>query len=160
MINFSEIDHVPFMKEALKEAEKAGKRGDRPIGAVIVHNGKIISRGSSGNKTQKSDIAHAETTAIYGCASYLQEYGRECIIYTTVEPCVMCLATAVLANIRNFVFAVQDKYMNTKTIIDSNPYIKARIHNYVSGILESESIRILKKYTPEDVQILQKGIRQ
>jgi tRNA(adenine34) deaminase len=159
MIDFFEIDHVPFMKEALKEAEKAGKIGDRPIGAVIVHNGKIISRGSSGNKTQKSDIAHAETAAMYGCASYLKEYGRECILYTTVEPCVMCLATAVLANIRSIVFAVKDNYMNTKTIIDSNPYIKARIHNYVSGILESESIRILKKYAPEDVQILQKGIR-
>lgn len=159
MINFNEIDHAKFMKEALKEAEKAGKRGDNPIGAVIVHDGKIISRGSSENKTQKSDVAHAETAAIYGCASYLHEYGRECILYTTVEPCVMCLTTAVLANIRSIVFAVKDNYMQTKTIIDSHPYIKARIYNYVSGILESESLKILKKYKFEDVSLIQKGTR-
>ena len=50
MANFHEYNHQSFMEEALKEAEEAGKRGDRPIGTVIVHNGTIISRGFQSNK--------------------------------------------------------------------------------------------------------------
>jgi tRNA(adenine34) deaminase len=159
VLNFNEIDHVSFMKEAIKEAEKAGKRGDKPIGAVIVHRGRIIARGSNQNKTRKSDVAHAENGAIYSCESYLQTYGRECVLYTTVEPCVMCLATIVLANIRNIVFAVEDNYMKTKMIIDSSPYIKARIHNYVSGVLEEASLNTLRKYMDEDLALILKGVR-
>jgi tRNA(adenine34) deaminase len=159
MIDLTLIDHSVFMKEALREAQKAGKRGDRPIGAVIVHNGKIISRGSSRSKTRSSDVSHAENTAILKCEVYLKEHGRECILYTTVEPCVMCLSTAVLANIRNIVFALEDKYMNTKGFIQSNPYLKNRVHNYVNGILENESIALLQKYAPEDAQIILTGMR-
>jgi len=159
MIDLTAIDHTVFMREALKEARKAGKRGDIPIGAVIVHNGIIISRGMNGIKTKKSHVAHAENTAIFKCASYLQENGRECILYTTVEPCVMCLSTIVLANIRNVVFGIEDKYMNTKTFIQTNSYLRTRIHNYVSGILANESIDILQKYTPEDARIVLTGIR-
>lgn len=157
--NFNEIKHEEFMKEALKEAEEAGKRGDRPIGAVIVHNGRIISRSSSKYNTLDSDVAHAENTAIFNCAPYLKKYGRECIIYTTVEPCVMCLTTIVMAHIRNVVFAFEDKYMNMKPFINSNPYIKDRIHNYLSGVLYEESLNILKKYSPEDAEIMLKGKR-
>ena len=147
------------MKEALKEAEKAGKRGDRAIGAVIVHNGQIISRGSSRWKTRNSDVSHAENTAILRCESYLHENGRECILYTTVEPCIMCLATAVFANIRNIVFAVEDRFMNTKMFIESHPYLKSRVHNYIPGILANESIALLQKYSPEDARIVLTGQR-
>lgn len=155
--NLNEVNHEFFMREALKEAEEAGKRGDRPIGAVIVHNGIIISRSSSRCTTLHSDVAHAENTAILNCAAYLQDYGRECIIYTTVEPCIMCLTTIVMANIRNIVFAAEDKYMNMRPFIDSNPYIKKRIHNYLSGILAEESIEIINKYDPEDGKIIMNG---
>lgn len=157
--DFNEIDHELFMREALKEGEEAGKRGDKPIGAVIVHNGIIISRGANRSKTQHTHVGHAENTAILNCASYLSDYGRECIIYTTVEPCVMCLGTIVMANIRSIVFAVEDKYMNMKPYIDSNPYLKKRVHNYLSGVLTEESFSILKKYAPDDAEIIMNGIR-
>jgi tRNA(adenine34) deaminase len=159
MIDLNTIDHTIFMKEALREALKAGKRGDRPIGAVIVYNGQIISRGSSKFKTRQSNVAHAENTAIIKCESFLKDNGPECVLYTTVEPCIMCLSTAVFANIRSIVFGVEDKYMNMKPFIQSNPYISSRIHNYIPGILENESIAILKKYTPEDARIILTGIR-
>jgi tRNA(adenine34) deaminase len=83
--NFHEYDHHYFMEEALKEAEEAGKRGDRPIGAVIVHSGTIISRGSNRINTMDSDLAHAEINAMYSCASYLRKHARECILYTSVD---------------------------------------------------------------------------
>ncbi|SFA69803.1 MULTISPECIES: nucleoside deaminase [unclassified Bacillus (in: firmicutes)] len=146
--NLDGVDHFLFMKEALKEAKEAGDRGDRPIGCVIVHNGKIISRGSNRYKTMDSHVEHAEMNAIFNCASYLKKHSRECILYTTVEPCVMCLSTIVVSNIRNVVFAVEDKYMNMTTIIESNPYIKNRLHHYIGGILEEESINLLNTYDP------------
>lgn len=157
--NFNEINHEGFMKEALKEADEAGKRGDIPIGAVIVHHNKIISRGSNMINTMNSDVAHAESSAILKCAPYLKNYGRECIIYTTVEPCIMCLTTIVMANIRNVVFALEDKYMNMKPFIDSNPYIKNRLHNYLGGIMDKESYDIIRKYSPSDAEIILKGVK-
>ncbi|SES98966.1 tRNA(adenine34) deaminase [Oceanobacillus limi] len=155
--NINSVDHHIFMKEALKEAEVAGKRGDRPIGSVIVHNGEIIARGSNSIETTDSNVAHAETTTIYKATSYLRTHARECIIYSTVEPCVMCLSTIVMANIRNVVFAVEDKYMNMKPFIESNPYIKQRVHHYIGGVLEEESVKILKKYSPESAEVVLNG---
>lgn len=157
--NFHEYNHQSFMEEALKEAEEAGKRGDRPIGAVIVHNGTIISRGSNRINTMDSELAHAEVNAMNQCASYLRKHGRECILYTTVEPCMMCLSTITLANIRNVVFAVEDKYMDMAHFIDSNTYIQKRLHNYVSGVLRDESTIILKKFSPFMAEVVLNGRR-
>ncbi|MFD2044284.1 nucleoside deaminase [Ornithinibacillus salinisoli] len=157
--NFDTLDHQTFMKEALIEAEKAGIRGDRPIGSVIIHNGVIIARGANSIETADSNVAHAEINTINKNASYLRKHARECIIYSTVEPCVMCLSTIVMANIRNIVFAVEDKYMDMEPFIASNPYIKQRVHNYVGGVLEDESIDILKRYSPEAAEVVLHGQR-
>jgi tRNA(adenine34) deaminase len=155
--NFHEYDHHFFMQEALKEAEEAGKRGDRPIGAVIVHNGTIISRGSNRINTKDSELEHAEINAMNACASYLRKHARECILYTTVEPCIMCLSTIALANIRNVVFAVEDKYMDMAHFVDSNTYIKKRLHNYLGGVSAEESVQILKTYSPFMAEVVLNG---
>ncbi|MEH7072943.1 nucleoside deaminase [Neobacillus drentensis] len=155
--NFNELDHSIFMKEALKEAEEAGKRGDRPIGTIIVHNGTIISRGSNRINTMDSELAHAEINAMNQCASYLRKHARECILYTTVEPCMMCLTTIALANIRNVVFSVEDKYMDMAHFIDSNSYLKKRLHHYQGGILSDESANLLKKYSSFMAEVVLNG---
>jgi tRNA(adenine34) deaminase len=93
------------------------------------------------------------------CASYLRKHGQECILYTTVEPCMMCLSTITLANIRNVVFAVEDKYMDMAHFIDSNTYIQKRLHNYVSGVLRDESTKILKKHSPFMAEVVLNGRR-
>jgi tRNA(adenine34) deaminase len=155
--DFHMFDHDFFMQEALCEAEEAGKRGDRPIGAVIVHNGKIVSRGSNRIYTMDNEIAHAETIAINQCASYLKKHAEECIIYTTVEPCMMCLTTIVMANIRNVVFSIEDKYLNMAQFIDSTPYIKKRLHHYLGGVLVEESAHLLKSYSPFMAEVVLNG---
>lgn len=157
IINFHEYEHHFFMQEALKEAEEAGKRGDRPIGAVIVHSGTIISRGSNRINTMDSELEHAEINAMNSCASYLRKNARECILYTTVEPCMMCLSTLIMANIRNVVFAVEDKYLDIAHFIDSNPYIEKRLHNYLGGVLAEESAQILKTYSPFMAEVVLNG---
>ena len=147
--DISNIDHNHFMRIAIKEAEMAGQCGDRPIAAIIVHNNHIIAKGSSKWRTGRSDVHHAENTAIMSCAPYLQEYGRECLIYSTVEPCIMCISTIAFSDIRNVIFAIEDKHMNTYAQIKAVPYLKERIFNYISGICVEEALQVFKRYTIE-----------
>ncbi len=155
---FHESDHFRYMLIALEEAEAAGKRGDRPIGAVIVHHGKIVIRSSNRFSSLDSHVAHAENTAIFQRAPYLKRHGRSCIIYTTVEPCLMCLTTIVLANIRSIVFAVQDKYMNTGLLIRSHPYLEKRVHNYLGDVGKHQSLDLLERYDPDSFFTITKGV--
>ncbi|SHG09845.1 nucleoside deaminase [Ornithinibacillus halophilus] len=157
ILNFNQINHEEFMKEALIEADLAGKRGDRPIGCVIVHNGEIVAKGANSIETSNNNVAHAEINAIHSNPGYIREHARESILYTTVEPCVMCLPTIVMANIRNIVFAIEDKYMAMDHFIQSNPYLKKRVHNYLGNVLKDESIEILQKYSKETASLILHG---
>ena len=143
-----ELDHEQYMKVALSEAAKAGERGDLPIGAVIVHNEKIISHGSNHINTNSNQVAHAEIDAIHRAAPYLREHARDCVLYTTLEPCVMCLPAIVMSNIRNIVYALDDNYMDTKQMISHTDYLNKRVYNYIGGVLAEESLNLLKMYDP------------
>ncbi|PYZ96530.1 hypothetical protein CR205_12505 [Alteribacter lacisalsi] len=157
MKNNGRLDHEYFMTEALQEAKEAGQRGDLPIGAVIVHNGRIIARGSNMRKTAGIKISHAENNAMHNCAPYLMKHASECVIYTTLEPCIMCLTTLVMANIDSIVFAADDKYMNMKPFIDANSYIRDRIHQYKGGVCRGESEALLRKYSPYAAELALNG---
>jgi len=104
-----------------------------------------------------NEIAHAETIAINTCASYLRKYAEECVIYTTVEPCMMCITTIVMANIRNIVFSLEDKYLDMDHFIDSTPYIKKRLNNYLGGVMAEESTHLLKTYSPFMAEVVLNG---
>ena len=145
------------MKEAINEAVIAGERGDLPVGAVIVHNRKIISRGNNRIHTNKNNTLHAEMTAINNSAAFSQRNARECVIYTSLEPYIVCLSTIVITNIRHIVFAVEDKYMNMKPFIHSNDYIDKRIHSYIEGILEKESFAVIQKYDERMARMVRTG---
>ncbi len=64
MIDFADLDHEHFMHEALKEAELALEEGERPIGAIVVHNGQVVGRGRAQHQQRQSEIAHAELNAL------------------------------------------------------------------------------------------------
>lgn len=79
------------MNEALKEARKAAKKNEVPIGAVIVYNDKIIARAHNLRVQKEETIAHAEILAITKANKYLKSWRLEdCDIYVTLEPCAMC----------------------------------------------------------------------
>ena len=144
---FDSIDHESFMGEALREAEQALARGDRPIGAVIVRDGKIIARASNTFASDRSHVAHAELKAILSCAPYLHNHGPECVIYTTTEPCYMCLGAIVMANIRNIVFGMRDDLVGGRPLIRHVPHIHQRVHNYLGGVLEDRCIDLCRRYS-------------
>lgn len=85
--NIEQTD-IKFMKEALRQAKKAYKLDETPIGCVIVHEGKIIARGYNRRNTDKSPLAHAEITAIRKASRKLGDWRlEECTLYVTLEPC-------------------------------------------------------------------------
>lgn len=89
-----------FMREALKQAKKAVKIGDTPIGCVIVRDGAVIARGYNRRNKDKNTLAHAEITAIRRATKVIGDWRLEgCTIYVTLEPCPMCAGAIVQARI-------------------------------------------------------------
>ena len=141
-----DTDHEGFMREALAEAASALQRGDRPIGCVIVHDGRVVGRGSNHEFTCRSRFEHAEVRALRSCAEYIYEHCEECILYTTVEPCVMCLGSIVMANIRHVVFAALDPDRGGTDMRENVAYVRRSIHTYTGGVMAEESGRLLAEF--------------
>ena len=89
-----------YMKEAIRQAKKAWKLWEVPIGCVIVHGGKIIARGYNRRNTDKNTLSHAELNAIRKASRYVGDWRlEECTMYVTLEPCQMCAGAIVQARI-------------------------------------------------------------
>lgn len=138
-----------FMKEALKEAQKAYDKGEVPVGAVIVHRGEIIGRGYNLNESANDPTAHAEIMAIRQAAEALKSWRLlETEMYVTTEPCSMCAGAIVLARIpRLFIGAMDPKSGACGSLMnitqDDRLNHTVEIH---TGILEEESSKLLKAF--------------
>lgn len=89
-----------YMKEAMRQAQKAAALGEVPIGCVIVYEGKIIARGYNRRMIDKSALAHAEIIAIKKACRKMGDWRLEgCTMYVTLEPCPMCAGAIVQARI-------------------------------------------------------------
>jgi tRNA(adenine34) deaminase len=98
-----------WMHEALRSAQHALDLGEVPVGAVIVHEGKIIGRGFNRNLADSDPTAHAEIVALREAGSALGNHrlGR-CDLFVTIEPCAMCAGAMVHARIRSLVYGAED----------------------------------------------------
>ena len=93
-----------YMKEAIKQAKRAEKLDEVPIGCVIVKDGKIIARAYNRRNTDKNTLAHAELTAIKRASKVLNDWRLEgCTLYVTLEPCQMCSGAIVQARLTEVV---------------------------------------------------------
>ena len=123
-----------FMREALKQAKKAYKIGEVPIGCVIVQDGKIIARGYNRRNTDKVTLAHAEIAAIKKASKKTGDWRLEdCTLYVTLEPCQMCSGAIVQARIPEVVIGCM------------NP--KAGCAGSILNILENDSFNHQVKVT-------------
>ena len=130
-----------FMKEALKEAEKAFEKNEIPIGAVIVYNNTIIARAHNLTESLTDVTAHAEMQAITAAANYLGgKYLNECTLYVTVEPCIMCAGASYWTQIGKIVFGANNIKKGFSNLHDTILHPKSKIH---SGILEDDCSKIL-----------------
>jgi len=97
------------MRAALKEALAAGAHGDVPIGAVVVHEGRIIGRGHNERERLQDPTAHAEVLALRAAASALGSWRvLDSTLYVTLEPCAMCAGAIVLSRIPRVVYGAAD----------------------------------------------------
>jgi tRNA(adenine34) deaminase len=108
-MQYNEED-MRFMREALREAELAGKEGEVPVGAVVVSHGRIVGRGHNLTERLNDVTAHAEMQAITAAADTLGgKYLNECTIYVSLEPCVMCAGAIGWSQMGRLVFAASDE---------------------------------------------------
>ena len=147
-----ELDDIRFMKEALKQAKKAYKLGEVPIGCVIVYQGKIIGRGYNRRNTDKTPLAHAEITAIRKAGRFMKDWRLEdCKLYVTLEPCQMCSGAIVQARIPQVIMAAENpKAGCAGSVMDilNNPQFNHQVE-VKKGVLQEECSELLKKFFVE-----------
>ncbi len=104
------MEKEKFMKEALKEAKKAYDIEEVPVGAVVVKNGKIISRAYNKKETKKVATSHAEILAIEKACKKLNSWRlNDCEMYVTLEPCSMCAGALINARIKKLYIGTLDE---------------------------------------------------
>lgn len=134
-----------FMNEALKEARKAYEKLEIPVGAVIVKNGKIISRAHNLKETKQTATAHAEILAIQKANKKLNNWRLiDCDMYVTLEPCSMCMGAIVSSRIKNIYIGTLDQKKEEK--IDIQKYKEEYDVNIKYGICGAECENILKEF--------------
>ena len=141
--------HERFMKQALKEAAKAERLGEVPIGCVIVQNDKIIARGYNRRNTDKSTLSHAEMIAIRKASKKLGDWRLEdCSLYVTLEPCQMCSGAIVQARIKQVVMgAMNEKAGCAGSVLNilENPSFNHQVL-VEKGVLQEECTEILQLF--------------
>ena len=112
--------HQKFMSEAIKEAEISLSEGGVPIGAVLVKDNEIISRGHNRLIQNNSVILHAEMDAIENAKDLSYEDYRNCTLYTTLSPCPMCSGAVLLYNIPKVVIGENTTLMGAENLLKDN----------------------------------------
>jgi tRNA(adenine34) deaminase len=138
-----------FMDAAMEEARAAGRRGEVPVGCVIVRGEAIIARAGNRTLADKDPTAHAEMLAIRAAASALgSERLGDCELYVTLEPCAMCAAAMSFARIRRLYFGAADSKGGA---VENGPrfFTQATCHHrpeVYGGIGESDAAALLKDF--------------
>lgn len=140
---------IKYMKAALREARKAEKLEEVPIGCVIVQNDKIIARGYNRRNTDKNTLSHAELTAIKKASKKTGDWRLEdCVMYVTLEPCQMCAGAIVQSRMKKVVIGTMNpkagcagSVMNLLQVVAFNHQVAIE-----RGILEKECSDMLSEF--------------
>lgn len=141
-----------YMREAIRQAKKAWKLEETPIGCVIVHDGKIIGRGYNRRNTDKSPLAHAEITAIRKASKKIGDWRlEECTLYVTLEPCQMCAGAIVQSRIPRVVVGCMNPKAGCAGSVLNLLDVKAFNHQaeLATGVLEEECSALMTGFFKE-----------
>ncbi len=133
-----------FMREALRQAEKAFELGEIPVGAVIVCDQRIIARAHNFTERLNDVTAHAEMQAFTAAADFLGgKYLNNCTLYVTLEPCVMCAGASYWTQIGRVVYGAPDPKRGFSRLNENLLHPKTEV---LSGVLENECSALLKAF--------------
>jgi len=141
-------DDAYFMGKALAEARRAADRGEVPVGAVIVKEGRIISRGHNRPISANDPTGHAEVVALRKAAGKMKNYRLNgCSLYVTLEPCAMCLGAVVQARIERLVYGASDPKSGAIVSVMRFPFRKLNHRpTILGGILAEDGARLLSEF--------------
>jgi tRNA(adenine34) deaminase len=138
-----------FMRLALREAERATRHGDVPIGAVVVLDGEVIAAAGNERELRRSPVAHAEMIAIEQAAAYMGSWRLlNTVLYVTLEPCPMCAGAVVQARIPRLVYGAADEKAGAAGTL-YNVCQDDRLNHCLditSGVLADESALLLRQF--------------
>jgi tRNA(adenine34) deaminase len=141
---FSVFSHEYYMKEALKEAQKALEIDEIPVGAIVVCQQQIIARSHNLTEQLTDVTAHAEILAITSASRFLgSKYLRQCTMYITLEPCVMCAGALAWSQLGHLVIGASDSKRGY------SQYGKALLHPKTTvqlGVLQHNCSQLLKDF--------------
>lgn len=130
-----------FMKEALKEAQKAYEEDEVPVGCVIVCDNQVIARAHNFTQRLNDVTAHAEIQAITAAADFLGgKYLNECTLYVTLEPCVMCGGASYFAQFKKIVYGANDAKRGYSQLTKNILHPKTKV---ASGIMKDACAKLL-----------------
>lgn len=138
------MNDIHWMREALKEAEKAFHLGEVPIGAVLVANERIIARGHNLVERLHDATAHAEMlTLCSGMEFFNSKYLPLCTLYVTIEPCVMCIGATRWAQIKRIVYGAEDPKGGFQTLAPTAPHPACEV---TGGVLAHEAAALMQQF--------------
>ncbi len=142
-----EFNDEYFMKMALREAEEAALQDEVPVGAVIVLQDRVIARAHNLTQTLLDVTAHAEMQAITSAAHHLgAKYLKDCTLYVTLEPCVMCAGAIAWAQLGTLVYGANDPKKGFSLLKERVLHPQTIVRH---GILQDEASRMLKIFFEE-----------
>jgi len=142
-------EHEQWMTLAMREAQRAFDDGEVPVGAVVVHEGRVIGRGYNQIERLQDPTAHAEMIALTAAANHLSSRRLDgCTLYVTLEPCPMCAGAVVLARVPMLVFGAYDPKAGACGTLFNIPEDGRLNHRVqvVPGVLDRESEELLKGF--------------
>ena len=135
-----------YMLMAINEAKKAYKKGDVPVGTVIVYKNKVIAKTHNIKEKENNAVKHAELIAIEKACKKLKTWHlEECTLYTTLEPCLMCTGAIVQSRINTIYYAADNPNFGELSYL--RKYNKQV--NIYKGLLEKDASDLLKKFFKE-----------
>ncbi|HTW22004.1 MAG TPA: tRNA adenosine(34) deaminase TadA [Candidatus Baltobacteraceae bacterium] len=140
---------LAFMEEALAEARAAAERGEVPVGAVIVVDGRMVARAGNRTIADCDPTAHAEIIALREAARIVRNYRLlGASIYVTIEPCAMCAGAMIQARVARLIYGADDAKagaVRSCFSVFDHPQLNHRVE-VISGVLAAESAAVLKEF--------------
>jgi tRNA(Arg) A34 adenosine deaminase TadA len=150
-------DHEPFVRQAFDLAIRAGKKGNHPFGAVLVHHGKVILTAENTVNTDKNFTHHAETNLLAKARRELsREVLRQSTMYTSAQPCMFCCSAMWYSGVKGVVYGVSSKAISRLTNFEEKSIPCNKLYEYtgstfewIGPVLEEEGLQAFC-YWPED----------